>query len=339
MPAPRNNTQMTDGGGGKPKSPYVPEYINYKYYQQQSAAQQQMAAEQQRQAQLIAAARARAQAQAQRANWEKQQAALQTAQAQRENWARQQAMMQQQQYGKAQQATWNAMNMEPSAPTWRSPAAQPPTPSLQQTLSMEPVAPTWQSPLAPQAQPTMQQTLSMESAPPPITYQHHNPFADNGNMGVTQTPWEFSLAYNLPNKAAVSPPAYNNFIQQGGQTTVPFANQQNFNNQQFSSPTTVPTANAPVRFNPNGQFFSDYWNNMMNRVDAYGNHVPLGPINEYWEFTDVPDTGYGDYGGYGGWGGGGSYTPEDSAPFYRGDYTQNKSRWNETLLTWGLRQE
>ena len=297
MPAPRNNTQMTDGGGGgnKPKSPYVPSYVNYKYYQQQSAAQQQMAAEQQRQAQLIAAARARAQAQA-----AAQKAAADAAAAQRERWAK---LAQQ----NLQQST---LSMEPTAPTWRSPIQEQRAPSLQQTLSMEPVAPTWRSPLPPQTQPTMQQTLSMEPVAPPITYQHHNPFADTGGFDQNG----FNITLNPPRQP----------IQRS---------------QQFSSPTTVPTANAPVRFNPNGQFFSDYWNNMMNRVDAYGNHVPLGPINEYWEFTDVPDTGYGDYGGYGGWGGGGSYTPEDSAPFYRGDYTQNKSRWNETLLTWGLRQE
>ena len=48
--------------------------------------------------------------------------------------------------------------------------------------------------------------------------------------------------------------------------------------------------------------------------------------------------GYGGYGGYGGWGGGG-YDRQDSAAFYQGNYTQRRNRWNETLLTWGLRQQ
>lgn len=48
--------------------------------------------------------------------------------------------------------------------------------------------------------------------------------------------------------------------------------------------------------------------------------------------------GWGGYGGYGGYGGN-SYTPEDSAAFYSGNYTQRRNRWSETLLTWGLRQQ
>lgn len=307
MPA-SYNTKMTDSGGGgnKPKSPYVPEYINYKYYQQQSAEQQRLAAQQAeaaRRARMIAEAQQRAQ----------QQAALaaQQAQLQRERWA---ALYQQNQ---------SNLSMEPVAPTWRSPVAQQPAPSLQNTLSMEPVAPT-------------------------ITYKPHNPFSNPTanaygvpepvNTTDKRAPWQFSFGYNMPTLSTVAPPAYWAAVDQGMVTNKPLSQQQNISIRQTVSPTTVPTANAPQRWNGATNYFSDYWNSMMNRRDAYGNLVPTGPINEYWEFTDIPETGYGGYGGYGGWGSGG-YEQEDSAPFYRGDYTQNKSRWNETLLTWGLRQE
>lgn len=292
MPAPRNvNTRMTDSGGGgnNPRSPYAPNYINNNY-QQQAAERARLIAEAQARAQQQAAAQAAQLAAQQRAaQLQAQQAAQRAAQ-----------LAAQQQQTLAQKAYWNSMNMEPNAPTWRSPIAQQPAPSLQNTLSMERTAPAWQ-PNSPTTVPTLQQTLSMEPVAPPITYQYHSPFTDAGNAGTTRTPWNFS-------------------IRRTGQ---------------FVSPTTAPTTGTP--FDYSTSYFSNYWTNMMNRRDAYGNLVPTGPINEYWEFTDVPDSGGGGWGG--GWGGGGGYEQEASAPFYRGEYTQNRSRWNETLLTWGLRQE
>ena len=64
-----------------------------------------------------------------------------------------------------------------------------------------------------------------------------------------------------------------------------------------------------------------------------------GPL--YWtpQYVNAPQhapsSGYG-WSGYGGGGGGES---RSSAAFYQGNYTQQRARWNETLLTWGLRQE
>lgn len=127
---------------------------------------------------------------------------------------------------------------------------------------------------------------------------------------------------------------------------MPYAAQQPQQPQQrtgqFLSPTTVPTANVP-QTSSYYVYSNPYWEEIGKR-DIYGNIVPsYGPINpnEGWEFTDIPIGGYGyGGGGWGGYGGGGwEYDQEASAPFYRGNYTQSKSRWNETLLTWGLRQE
>ena len=63
--------------------------------------------------------------------------------------------------------------------------------------------------------------------------------------------------------------------------------------------------------------------------------------SQYIPGTNYDDSGYGSGYGYGyggGWGSGG-YEQTDTAPFYQGNYTQRRNSWNETLLTWGLRQQ
>lgn len=79
-------------------------------------------------------------------------------------------------------------------------------------------------------------------------------------------------------------------------------------------------------------------------TDWFDPYDPAG--SPYMTSQYIPQTnydGYGGYGGYGGgwggWGGGGGYAHQDSASFYQGNYTQRRNRWNETLLTWGLRQQ
>lgn len=79
-------------------------------------------------------------------------------------------------------------------------------------------------------------------------------------------------------------------------------------------------------------------------TDWFDPYDPAG--SPYMTSQYVPQTNY-DYGGGGGYGygggwggyGGGGYEHQDSASFYQGNYTQRRNRWNETLLTWGLRQE
>ena len=76
-------------------------------------------------------------------------------------------------------------------------------------------------------------------------------------------------------------------------------------------------------------------------TDWFDPYDPAG--SPYMTSQYIPQTDYTDYGGGygygGGWGGGGSYEQQDTAPFYQGNYTQRRNRWNETLLTWGLRQQ
>lgn len=61
-----------------------------------------------------------------------------------------------------------------------------------------------------------------------------------------------------------------------------------------------------------------------------------GPL--YWtpQYVNAPQHAPSSGGGWSSWGGGGGGS---SAAFYQGNYTQQRARWNETLLTWGLRQE
>lgn len=75
-------------------------------------------------------------------------------------------------------------------------------------------------------------------------------------------------------------------------------------------------------------------------TDWFDPYDPAG--SPYMTSQYIPQTNYDGYGGYGyggGWGGGGSYEQQDTAPFYQGNYTQRRNSWNETLLTWGLRQQ
>ena len=60
-----------------------------------------------------------------------------------------------------------------------------------------------------------------------------------------------------------------------------------------------------------------------------------GPL--YWtpQYVNAPQHAPSSGGGWSGYGGG----DRSSAAFYQGNYTQQRARWNETLLTWGLRQE
>lgn len=75
-------------------------------------------------------------------------------------------------------------------------------------------------------------------------------------------------------------------------------------------------------------------------TDWFDPYDPAGSPYYQSQYQPVAESA-GGYGGWGGWGGygGGSYTPEDSAAFYSGNYTQRRNRWSETLLTWGLRQQ
>lgn len=78
-------------------------------------------------------------------------------------------------------------------------------------------------------------------------------------------------------------------------------------------------------------------------TDWFDPYDPAG--SPYMTSQYVPQTNYDGYGGYGGYGGGwggyggGGYEHQDTASFYQGNYTQRRNRWNETLLTWGLRQQ
>lgn len=79
-------------------------------------------------------------------------------------------------------------------------------------------------------------------------------------------------------------------------------------------------------------------------TDWFDPYDPAGSPYMTSQYITAPEYNY-DYGsgggggGWGGWGGGGGYDRQDSAAFYQGNYTQRRNRWNETLLTWGLRQQ
>lgn len=106
---------------------------------------------------------------------------------------------------------------------------------------------------------------------------------------------------------------------------------------------------GPLRFNrttPSGVPGMVYDENGVAR--GYDNDYDPSDssASPYMSSQYIPATEYnydygnsGGYGGWGGWGGGGGYEHQDSAAFYQGNYTQRRNRWNETLLTWGLRQQ
>jgi len=77
----------------------------------------------------------------------------------------------------------------------------------------------------------------------------------------------------------------------------------------------------------------------IKRTDWFDPYDPAGSPYMTSQIVNAP-AHYPSGGGWsswgGGWGGGGGGS---SAAFYQGNYTQQRARWNETLLTWGLRQE
>jgi len=89
------------------------------------------------------------------------------------------------------------------------------------------------------------------------------------------------------------------------------------------------------------------YNNIDVRAWQNGDYFNIpdlsGPL--YWtpQYVNAPQEAPGQGNGWGGWGrggggGGGGGGNSSSAAFYQGNYTQQRARWNETLLTWGIRQ-
>ena len=75
----------------------------------------------------------------------------------------------------------------------------------------------------------------------------------------------------------------------------------------------------------------------IKRTDWFDPYDPAGSPYMTSQIVNAP-VHYPSGGGWSSWGGGGG-GDMSSAAFYQGNYTQQRARWNETLLTWGLRQE
>jgi len=179
--------------------------------------------------------------------------------------------------------------------------------------------------------------------------------------------WRPTFAYNLPTAAAVAPIAYRqNALQQNMFQPNRLQTVQSAYPVRTATPNNnLPTAGAPANA---FQYNRTYWStgnqshdtsfyrragqNLVNDwrsaggynipiTDWFDPYDPAGSPYQQSQYMNVPETagGYGGWGGWGGYSGGGGYTPQDSAAFYSGNYTQRRNRWSETLLTWGLRQQ
>lgn len=145
----------------------------------------------------------------------------------------------------------------------------------------------------------------------------NNPWAPFAGMPVTQRRMTFA---GIP----TSFPAYAIGAQE---RKVGRMEQTPFSQRVYSPNERVLNQSVPFGAWQNEQFF--------NIPDQSG---PL-----YWtpQYINAPQHAPNYGGGWSSWGGGGGGGGGDrsSAAFYQGNYTQQRARWNETLLTWGLRQE
>ena len=76
-------------------------------------------------------------------------------------------------------------------------------------------------------------------------------------------------------------------------------------------------------------------------TDWFDPYDPAGSPYMTSQYVNAPTHSPSMGGGWSGWGGagGGGGGSGSSAAFYQGNYTQQRARWNGTLLTWGLRQQ
>jgi len=148
----------------------------------------------------------------------------------------------------------------------------------------------------------------------------NNPWAPFAGMPVTQRRMTFA---GIPTLPAYATGAQNRKAERM-EFIPPFSQRVYGPNEQIVNRTTQ---TFPVGAWQNEQFF--------NIPDLSG---PL-----YWtpQYINAPQHAPNYGGGWSSWGGGGGGGGGDrsSAAFYQGNYTQQRARWNETLLTWGLRQE
>ena len=182
-------------------------------------------------------------------------------------------------------------------------------------------------------------------------YEPYNPFAPKkesrnetiANVNATREPWRpfqtvaniFEQAVNNPWAPFAGMPVTQRRMTFAGMPTLPdyATGAQNrkaermelippFSQRVYSPNERVLNQSVPFGAWQNEQFF--------NIPDQSG---PL-----YWtpQYINAPQHAPNYGGGWSSWGGGGGGS---SAAFYQGNYTQQRARWNETLLTWGLRQE
>jgi len=187
-------------------------------------------------------------------------------------------------------------------------------------------------------------------------YEPYNPFAPKkesrnetiANVNATREPWRpfqtvaniFEQAVNNPWAPFAGMPVTQRRMTFAGMPTLPdyATGAQNrkaermelippFSQRVYSPNERVLNQSVPFGAWQNEQFF--------NIPDQSG---PL-----YWtpQYINAPQHAPNYGGGWSSWGGGGGGGEGDrsSAAFYQGNYTQQRARWNETLLTWGLRQE
>lgn len=162
----------------------------------------------------------------------------------------------------------------------------------------------------------------------------YNPFSRTQTMiGPQNNPWAPFMVWGAPTPGMTSftgmPIQSTRRASFGGtptNTVGAWRNEQFFNIPNLSGPL-YPKPQPKLGAWQNEQFF--------NIPDQSG---PL-----YWtpQYINAPQHAPNYGGGWSSWGGGGGGGEGDrsSAAFYQGNYTQQRARWNETLLTWGLRQE